>query len=177
MKKLIYFFSLLILVCLPFCVFATHTGPRGSQVGPSITLPTNHDYLIFNQNSMKYFGIIYGGISLHVEKRDNGWVYFTLECLADVEDFIDDSTLAKNTMLSSLPPVVKVNEPVPGVEAYVVSMDSFNHVAKLFNDTKVQNISMNTVVIKGKIYMGTGKKKALPKVEVEKSYEDSSEGI
>lgn len=175
MKKLICFFSLLILVCLPFCVFATHTGPRGSQVGPNITLPTNHDYLIFKQKSMKHFGIVYGGTSLTVEKKNNGWVYFTLECLVDGEDFIDDSTLAKNTMLFSLPPVVKVNEPVLGVDAYVVLIDSLNHVAKLFNDTKVQNAGMNTVVIKGKIYVGTAKKKVLPKVE--KSYEDSSEGM
>jgi len=130
MKGFIVVLVLLALAITPSYINATEIYDPISPAGPSMTLPANHDYLIFEQNSMKHFGIVYGGTVLTVGKKNNGWVYFSLECLVD------------------------------------------NHVAKLFDDTtKVQNIGMNTVEIKGKIYMGTGKKKALPKVEVPKSYQ------
>lgn len=164
---------------IPTSIYAIHGGAAGEQIESkteTLKLPQNHDYLIFDQKSKEHFGIVYGGTSVTVVKKEKGWVYFTLQCLADVGDFIDDSTLAKDTMLFSLPPVVKekVSE---NITAVVILMDSFSHVAKLFNDTKVQNAGMNTVVIKGKIYMGTGKKKALPKLEVEESYEGSSDRL
>jgi len=195
LKKLICFLASLLLLMIPISVYAIHGGAAGEQTESkteTLKLLQNHDYLIFEQNSMKHFGIVYGGTSLMVEKRNNGWVYFSLDCYVLSKDLIfkqdTAALLAPNSYFfkESIGENIAVEVDSRGIvskEGVVVLhghlIDSRNAIGVFLRDTNVKMIdpTVNLVKIKGKIYMGTGKKPKVKYKPIEDKTIDTGEGI
>lgn len=137
---------LLILVLLPLNSYALHAGPVGGVQRPhSLTIPVNMGYLIFDRDSMRDIGEVFGGATLTVEKTENGWLYFHVDVRLRSYEGQRGDIIPRNTCFYG---DEKLN----------------NKIGKIFEETGITFLdfgrNMNNILVrlKGKIFLGTGEK-------------------